>query len=375
MEDKQVMAPPVEDAEETPPRRRGRFGRNSLRLLALTVPVFLILYLQGSFGQTKVAPGTLPAPSQPAAAPGHAVSVAAMEVDEPLEWPGTVRSRITAQPAPKLLGRILELRVDVGSAVRAGDVIAVLDDRDVKARLDQAKAAHAAAEAAAVQSEAECVRISRLFEKEAATRRDLEAVQSGYASARARLELARHAVGEAEVLLSESVVRAPFDGVVTEKWAQAGDTGIPGKPIVALQDPLRLRLEAQVPESCARNASLGMEVRVRIDALGREITARIEDIAPVADPESRTFLFKAALPAQEGLRPGMFARLIQPCGKKAALLIPASAVRRVGQLELLQVLEDGQARLRHIRTGKTYGERVDVLSGIREGEQVLPWEN
>jgi hypothetical protein len=71
----------------------------------------------------------------------------------------------------------------------------------------------------------------------------------------------------------------------------------------------------------------------------------------------------------------MFARLIQPCGKKVALLIPVSAVRRVGQLELLQVLEDGEARLRHIRTGKIYGERVDVLSGIKEGEQVLPWEN
>jgi len=344
-------------------------------LLGVTMPVFLILYLQGGFGPRKVAPEISPQ-ARPVATPAdHFLAVVTQEVDELLEWPGTVRSRWTARPAPKLLGRILELRVDVGSAVRMGDVIAVLDDRDVKARLDQAKAARAAADAAAVQAEAEFARIQGLFEKEAATRRDLEAVKSGVESARARVDLARHAVDESEVFLSECIVRAPFDGVVTEKWAQGGDTAVPGQPIVAIQDPHRLRLEAHVPESCARKASLGMEVRVRIDTLGREITARIEDIAPVADPETRTFLFKAALPSDEGIRPGMFARFIQPCGRKTALLVPSSAVRRVGQLELLQVLEGGEARVRHIRTGKTFGERVEVLSGIREGELVLPRED
>ena len=376
MEDKQVLDPPLEEVRESMPHRKRRtWGRRAILLLGLTAPLALVLTLQGTFGRSKVAPGTFPAARRAAASPDHPVAVVAQEIDELLEWPGTVRSRITAQPAPKLLGRILELRVDVGSAVRTGDVIAVLDDRDVKARLDQAKAAQAAADAAAVQSEAEFVRIRGLFEKEAATRRDLEAAESGARSARARLEASRHAVDEGEVLLTETTVRAPFDGVVTEKWAQSGDTAIPGRPIVVLQDPRRLRLEAHVPESCAGKASLGMEVRVRIDALGRDLTARIEEIAPVADPESRTFLFKAALPADDGLRPGMFGRFIQPCGRKSALLIPAAAVRRVGQLELLQVLKDGEALVRHVRTGKTYGERVEVLSGIREGELVLPREN
>jgi multidrug efflux pump subunit AcrA (membrane-fusion protein) len=114
-----------------------------------------------------------------------------------------------------------------------------------------------------------------------------------------------------------------------------------------------------------------MEVRVRIDSLDRETTARIEEIAPVADPESRTFLLKAGLAPDERVRPGMFGRFIQPCGKKTAFLVPATAILRSGQLELVQVVEDAEAHSRHIRTGKCYGNLVEVLSGLREGEMVL----
>jgi multidrug efflux pump subunit AcrA (membrane-fusion protein) len=114
-----------------------------------------------------------------------------------------------------------------------------------------------------------------------------------------------------------------------------------------------------------------MEVRVRIDSLDRETTARIEEIAPVADPESRTFLLKAGLELGERVRPGMFGRFIQPCCKKTAFLVPASAILRSGQLEMVQVVEDAEAHSRHIRTGKSYGNLVEVLSGLREGEMVL----
>jgi len=182
---------------------------------------------------------------------------------------------------------------------------------------------------------------------------------------------ARDAVKEAEVALGEGVVKAPFDGVVAEKLVEPGDTAVPGRPLFTVHDPSNLRLEAQVPESCAAKASVGMEVRTRIDALGREVTAKVEEISPVADPQSRTFLIKAALPPEKDLRPGTFGRFLQPCGKKTALLIPLAAVSRSGQLEMVKVLEDGEARTRHVKTGKTHGDRIEVLSGLREGDKVL----
>lgn len=351
---------------------RGRGGRKlAFSLLGIGGLVLLLLFLQGTLKGGKVAPGTVPLPSQESKAAAPTVAVLRQEIDDVLEWPGTIRSGREVQVASRLLARIKELKVDIGSRVAIGEVIAVLDDRDLNARLEQSKSALAAAEAQATQSEAEYRRIKTLFGKEAATQRDLEGVQARSTAARSQVEQARHAVAEAEVMLSESVLRAPIDGVITGKWAQAGDTAIPGKPIVILQDVQHLRLEAQVSEESARKATLGMEVRVRIDALGREGVARLEEISPTADAESRTVLVKAGLTAGEGPRVGMFGRLLLPCGKKTALLIPASAVLRSGQLEMVRVLECGEAQMRHIRTGKILGERIEVLSGLREGEQIL----
>lgn len=385
MEDARVTTPPTETppAPTTPSgwqrlkqavtrKDGGALRKVTFSLLGVAALGFLLLYLQGTFGGGKVAPGILP-PTGRAADPGsRAVSVLRREIDDVLEWPGTVRSRTEAQVAPKLLARIREIRVDVGMDVKAGDVLAVLDDRDLTSKVEQAKAVLGAAEAQAAQSDADHRRVKTLFEKEAATGRDLEAAEARAKSARAQVDQARQAVAEAEVLHSESILRAPFEGVVTGKWAQPGDTAVPGRPVVTLQDPRHLRLEAHVPESCARKAALGMEVRVRIDSIGRETTARIEEIAPVADPESRTFLLKASLSAGEGIRPGTFGRFIQPCGKRTALLVPASSISRAGQLELVRVVENGEVLTRHVRTGKRHGDLVEILSGLRDRERILP---
>jgi len=340
-------------------------------LLGIAGLVLLLLFLQGTLKGGKVPPGIVPLPGQESKAAAPTVAVLRQEIDDVLEWPGTIRSGREVQVASKLLARIKELKVAIGTRIASGEVIAVLEDRDLNARLEQAKSALAAAEAQATQSDSEYRRVKILFEKEAATQRDFEGAQARATAARSQVEQARQAVAEAEVMMSESVLRAPIEGVTTGKWAEAGDTAIPGKPIVTLQDVHHLRLEAQVPEECARKATLGMEVRVRIDALGGEGIAHVEEISPTADAESRTVLLKARLPAGDGPRVGMFGRLLLPCGTKTALLIPASAVHHSGQLELVRVLEGGEAQLRHVRTGKVYGDRIEVLSGLREGERIL----
>src|SRR5579859_6318836 len=305
MEDGRVISPAKPTPADQAPKPWGRLkdaisrttGRTVrkivLSLMGVAGLLILLLHLQGTFGGGKVAPGTIPSAKREAIGPTRAVLVLRREIEDVLEWPGTIRSRLETQVASKLLARIKEIRVEVGTLVKTGDVIAVLDDRDLTSRAEQAKAALGAAVAQAIQSEAEHHRVKVLFEKQAATERDLEAALARATSARAQVDQARHAVTEAEVALSESVLRAPFEGVITEKRSEPGDTAVPGKPLVTLQDPQHLRLEAHVPESCARKATLGMEVRVRIDSLNRETTARIEEIAPVADPESRTFLLKA----------------------------------------------------------------------------------
>jgi RND family efflux transporter MFP subunit len=352
----------------------GGWARAAAAVGAVAGLVLLILYMAGTIGGRKVAPGVV---ALLAAEPprGTHVRVERREVEDVVEWPGTVRSRTVASVAPRLLARVLEVKVVAGAAVKAGDPIAFLDDRDVRARAEQARSALAAAESQAGQGDADLARARALLERRAATDADLEQAGSRARTARAEVERARQAVAEAETLLAEAVVRAPFDGVVVERLVEPGDVAAPGRPLATVEDARRLRLEALVPERYAARATLGATVTAVLDDAGdgsaREVRATIDEIAPAADPQTRTVLVKAALPEGTALRAGTFARLRQPCGKRAALLVPAAAISRAGQLESVRVLESGAARTRNVRTGKGHGDEVEVLAGLDEGEVVL----
>ncbi len=338
--------------------------------IAVAALIFLLLYLQGTIGGHKVAPGIVPLATAGAAG-SNAITVEKREVDDIVDWPGTVRSRSVANVAAKVMARVLEVRVSAGTAVKQGDIVAVLDDRELQAQAQQARAALAAAEAQARQAEADRGRVRTLFHKQAATQQDLDAMEARAKATSAQVAQARDTLTQVQVILGETSVRAPFDGVVAERLIDPGDTSVPGKAVLVIHDPQALRLEAPVGERCAGALAVGQQVLVRFDTPSLEIPGRIEVLAPMADPQSRTFLIKAALPAEAGIRPGTFGTVRIACGKHVALLVPAAAVTRTGQLEGVRVLVDGEPRIRHVRTGKTYGDRVEVLSGLREGERVV----
>lgn len=331
--------------------------------------VLLLLYLEGAFSR-KVAPGVVPLPTAGAEAARQA-RAEQREAEDWVEWPATVASRLLANLAPKMMARILEVHASVGARVRQGDVVAILDDRDIRARAQQAEAALRAAEAQSRQAEADLRRSRMLFEKQATTQQDLDMADTRAKSAAAQVAQARDALAEANVMVGETSLRAPFDGVVAARLADPGDMAVPGKPIVVIHDPASLRLEADVSEKCAAPLAVGQALPVRLAAQPGEIAATIEEIAPAADARSRTRLIKAALPSGRDLRPGMFATLRLACGTHVGVFVPAAAVKRTGQLESVRVLVDGQPRLRSVRTGKAQGETVEILSGVAAGETVV----
>lgn len=340
---------------------------------AVVALILLLLYIQGTIGGHKVRPGIVPLGTTGTTTP-KTITVEKRQVDDIVDWPGTVRSRSVANVAPKAMARVLEVRVTAGTPVKQGDVVAVLDDRELRSRAEQARGALTAAEAQAGQAETDLRRARTLFQKQAGTQQDLDAAESRAKATRAQVAQARDGLAEAQVMLGDTTLRAPFDGVVAERLADPGDMATPGKPVVVIHDPQSLRLEADVGERCTAPLAVGQEIPVRLESLQRDVAARIEVIAPVADPQSRTFLIKAALPPQPDLRAGIFGTVRITCGTHPALLIPAAAVTRTGQLESVRVLTEGQPRTRNVRTGKTYGEQFEVLSGLREGEQVVVGE-
>jgi RND family efflux transporter MFP subunit len=333
--------------------------------------VVLLAVMAGAISHGKVAPGTARDETGTLPADAETTLVERASVADPREFVGTIRPHSVAQVAPKILARVLEVRVHVGDAVEAGLVLAILDERDVKARVEQARLGLASAEANLVQAESELKRFEVLAAKRAASDSDLDAARARAAAQRADVARLREAQREAEVFLAEAQVRAPVKGRVLERRVEPGDLAAPGIPLFVIEAASGLRIEAWVPEACASAVNVGERVRARLDASGRELEVTLEEIAPSSEPGSHSFLVKAALPDDVRARPGEFARLIRPCQERQAVLVSARAVRALGQLELVTVVAGGRGHPRHVRTGKRFGDRVEILAGVEPGERVL----
>jgi RND family efflux transporter MFP subunit len=316
----------------------------------------LLLLLAGSFAGCRpkaepTEPPTLPASTVRAQIIESKTRVATEEVV------GTVRAKLRSVIEAKVSGKIEQLLVVPGQQVKAGELLALVDAREVQARYDQAVAL-------SQQAEADLNRLTTLRDQKVLSQAEFDSAQ-----AKARVTVASRA--EAETLLSYTKVTAPFAGVITRKHADVGDLASPGKPLLEMEDSTALRLEADVPEAVVGRLTLGDKLPVRIAALEKELTGVISEIAPAADPNSRTFLVKLDLPGTTGLRAGQFGRVAMPVGETSALRVPVSAVVQRGQMELVFIVNDRQAQLRLVKTGKRIGTEVELVSGVSAGEKVV----
>jgi len=340
---------------------------------AITALLLVILFALGILGgEDKTEPGNTDSPESSIPAGAQTLKVGTQTAENNLSWQGVVKSRLAAKIAPKLNARILEIAVNPGDKVKQGQVIARLDDRDLRAAYNAASAGQAAAQAQAAQAVAEEKRIIDLYNKQAATRQNYEAVLAQAQSARAMANQAASSAQQSKVMLGENVLYAPFDGVVGERLQEPGDMGLPNQAIVTLHKPDDLRLEASIASHCAAAIKLGMEVKVRFDTPQQTLAATVDEIAPEIDPQTRTLAVKVKLPNMPGLQHGQFGWLELACASaQQAVMIPSAAILHYGQLQAVKVLDGQRLLTRHIRAGKQYGDQVEILSGLRAGETIL----
>jgi RND family efflux transporter MFP subunit len=166
-------------------------------------------------------------------------------------------------------------------------------------------------------------------------------------------------------------ILAPFDSVVTRKWVDVGDQAAPGKPLIDIEDPSKLQLEADVPEAIASRIKPDARMTIRVGQSPGDLSGTIAEIAPTADPTSRTFRVKLDLPAGTGLISGQFARLIVPVGESTSMRVPTLAVVQRGQMEILFVVENQHARLHLVKTGRRVNDEMEILSGLDSGDSVV----
>lgn len=297
-------------------------------------------------------------------APPNVVQADVVKVQEArvpirIEVTGRVVAASQATLSSKIRGTIQEIRGREGTAVTKGWTLIVLDSRDLKA-------ARARAEAELEHAKDHLRRMENLLVEEAVSKQDVETATRALRVAKADREAAL-------AQLSYTVIKAPFDGTITEKLVEVGELASPGQALLKIEDPRRLRLEATVAEGNLRAISRGDRIMVVIDALAAApLPGTVAQVLPTGDPATHTFLVKIDLPLTSGLKSGMFGRLQLETGFSETLVIPRSAQIERGALTGVFVVgPDRIARLRWIKVGRDLGARLEVLSGLNAGEQVL----
>ena len=336
------------------------------------------------------------------------------KVHPPYEAMGTVKSEKTVMVSPKIMGYITTIFVKEGDRVKKGQRLVIISSPEINAKVKMAKAGLKAVKQAKVEVKAHLKeakdaleaakaayhlakvtyrRFKNLLATESVSRQEFDEVEMKYKAARANLNRAREMinvikakeaqvaaqikaaksqVAEAQSYLNYTVVHSPINGRVVNKMIDAGNLVAPGRPILSLADEGNYRLYVSIEESLHSLIREGDPVTIKFTP-GTPIETKITRVIPDVDSRTRTFTVKVLIPpGLKGIRPGMFGRAIFHLPAQETLLIPTKSVIEKGQLQMVYVITPKNlCQMRLIKLGKRYGDKVEVLSGLRAGETII----
>jgi RND family efflux transporter MFP subunit len=284
-------------------------------------------------------------------------------------WDGRVEAVNQATVSAQTSGRIAELPFDVNDYVEAGAVLMRFTDTEQKAALAQAEAALQEATARLAEANQEFERFSKMIENNSVSRAAFDQSRANRDAARARLNAARSRVEGAKEQLEYTVIRAPYAGIVSKRHVELGELVSPGQPVISGLSLQSLRVNVDVPQSMFH--AIRTIGKAFVYVKGERIAAESLTFFPVADAEANTFRVRVNLPdGAVTLYPGMFVKVGFVVGETQRLLVPAEAVVRRSELSGVYVADGDAVALRQVRLGRRYGDSIEVLSGLSEGEAV-----
>ena len=325
---------------------------------------------------------------------------------------GTLAAQEEATLSVKVPGRLEKIAVDLGSVVQRGDLIAQVEKRDYELRVGQAKAAVAEARAAvglslegreentsvetiATVKQARAVlneamknreRVQRLSSDGISSKAEVDTVEALFSVAVARHETAveeartrlavlaqrRADLEVAQQQLLDTSILAPFDGAIQSRTASPGEHLQLGTPVASLVrlDPLRLRLE--VPERESGFVQASQRVRLTVEGSTNIFRGTVARVSPAITEQNRMLMIEADVPAQKGLRPGLFVRAqVLVRENEPALCVPTNALIVFAGLEKVIAVEEGKARERTVNTGRRAAGWVEITSGLKTKDVVV----
>ena len=309
-----------------------------------------------------------------AAAAGDLQTLQIGRVTMPLEFEvdGVVEARRQATLSAEVAGTVESVYFDVDDSVEAGAVILRIHDREYRARLQRAQAALDEAAANLRQVELEFERSRDLRRQKLISQADFDKASANLGAAKARRDSARAALDEAREQLDDTVIEAPYSGVVVERHVEPGESVSPGQPIMSGYSTTELRVGAEVPQSLIGKLREHRSARVIRLEDGQSVEVTKITIHPFADPQNHAFRVRFDLPGSPGgLYPGMLVKVALTTGSTERLLVPREALVSRSEVNAVYVLDDaGRLSLRQVRPGNTYGDRVEILAGLDENELV-----
>lgn len=289
---------------------------------------------------------------------------------------GTIQAVNSANLSTRMMGFVTSTPVNVGDKVKKGQLLVAINNSDLQAKLSQVNASIMEATAAYTNAEKDYNRYKNLIAENSASQKEFDDMTAHFNMAKARLEGAKQMKNEVEAQFAYANIRAPFDGVITGKFVKNGDMANPGMPLISMEAPSHFEVMAMVPESEISKIKSNTSVDVLVKSLNKMVKGKVTEISSSAKNTGGQYVVKIILDkTDESILSGMFVTVQFPTDiqdKTEMILIPLEALVTKGQLSgVYTVSESNTAMLRWLRLGKTFGDQVEVLSGLNSEEAYI----
>ena len=307
-----------------------------------------------------------------------------------LEQAGDVRSLVEVNVYPKVSGKVIEkILKEKGDYLNKGELIATLEDNIIRAQLAEARAALASAKARLKQVEANLKVIEKdyrrfqvLYREKAVARQKLDHIKAEYQAAsegkrlaEAQIKQAKAVLKRIKILYNDHKIYAPISGYVSARYVDRGAMSDTKRPIVRISHEDKLKIVTTVTEKDFPHIKKGMKVEIKVDAYPEKVfTGTISIINPTIEPRTRTGQIEIHISNKNFiLRSGMFAHIKIYLGERRGLVVPRDGLNRLPGTGnyYVYVVEDGRAVLKNIKTGITQENYVEVIDGLKKGEEVV----
>ena len=308
------------------------------------------------------------------------VTVAEVAMDDSstiLAGSGQITAVNSATLCTRMMGHVESIPVKIGQKVNKGDVLVSINNVDLRAKKAQVEASITEAQVAFNNAKKDYERFQNLFKENSASQKELDDMTARYEMAKARLEAANQMKNEVNSQFAYANIRAPFSGVVTNTYIDEGDMANPGVPLVSVESPGGFEVEAKVAENNISGISVGTKAHILVKALDTTITGKVSELSASAQNTGGQYVMKVLLDKTDAkILSGMFATVRLEAGEgsngKTVVTVPSKALVHKGQLTGVYTLgQDNVALLRWLRLGDTYGDEVEVLSGLSAGDQYI----